>query len=30
MDKDAYEKMIDALTKAKYEIGQIPIDNKYL
>lgn len=30
MDKEAYEKMIDALTKAKKEILQIPIDNKYL
>lgn len=30
MDEKAYKKIIDALTKAKYEIGQIPIDKKYL
>ena len=30
MDEKAYKKIIDTLTKAKYEIGQIPIDKKYL
>lgn len=30
MDEKAYKKIIDVLTKAKYEIGQIPIDKKYL
>ena len=30
MDPEAYKKIIDALTKAKYEIGQIPINKKYL
>ncbi|MCT0164024.1 XRE family transcriptional regulator [Lactobacillus helveticus] len=30
MDEKAYKKIIDALTKAKYEIEQIPIDKKYL
>lgn len=30
MDEKAYKKIIDALTKAKYEIGQIPIDKRYL
>lgn len=30
MDEKAYKKIIDALTKAKYEIGQIPINKKYL
>lgn len=30
MDPEAYKKIIDALTEAKYEIGQIPINKKYL
>lgn len=30
MDEKSYKKIIDVLTKAKYEIGQIPIDKKYL
>lgn len=30
MDEKAYKKIIDVLTKAKCEIGQIPIDKKYL
>lgn len=30
MDPKAYKKIIDALTEAKYKIGQIPIDKKYL
>lgn len=30
MDEKAYKEIIDVLTKAKYEIGQIPIDKKYL
>lgn len=30
MDPEAYKKIINALTEAKYKIGQIPIDKKYL
>lgn len=30
MDPEAYKKIIDALTEAKYKIGQIPIDKRYL
>lgn len=30
MDPEAYKKIINALTEAKYKIGQIPIDTRYL
>lgn len=30
MDPEAYKKIINVLTEAKYKIGQIPIDKKYL
>ena len=30
MDEQAYNKIIDALTNAKHEIGQIVINQKYI